>query len=211
MSRRCGIPRRCFSSLGTVLAVAFALPSVSSAAECTFSSYVPGPVVGTPITYFIKNSVPSSTWIDRIRDGADSWNTTNNNCGFSDLSTPSRQYGGTSSVGWDPGDGLSRIDFGAVGNLPNCPATALACTLHNTNTHDFDMRFNTATYTFSTIGNGCGSYVDVWSVAAHEFGHTLRLEHVSDSEQTMVSSIVNGQCFPRSLGRSDILGMRALY
>ena len=166
--------------------------------------------MGQSVTYFIKNTVPSSTWTDRIRDGARSWNETLNNCGYSDQTYPSRVYGGSSSVGWDPGDGLSRIDFANGSTL--CGLTAVACTLANHVTHDFDIRIDSVRYAWSTIGSGCGANWDVWSIAAHEFGHTMAInENSADSALTMFPSGSPGQCHNRTLGKGDILGMRYYY
>lgn len=189
------------------------LPSEALAGECDNATRdsVSFGARNRDLTYFIKSSsAPSTTWIDRTRDGARSWNDLINNCGFNDVTTYTRIYGGDSSIGWSPGDGFSRIDYGPTSALNACgnQSGILACT-YNTPYSEFDIRINPY-FSWSTIGNGCGVNRDVWSVAAHEFGHTVALAHVANAtEQTMQTNPGEaGQCSARSLGRGDVLGLR---
>lgn len=51
---------------------------------------------------------------------------------------------------------------------------------------------------------------DLQSVVLHEAGHTLSLDHVSDSAQVMYYSIANGQ-MRRQLGEGDVAGITYIY
>lgn len=52
--------------------------------------------------------------------------------------------------------------------------------------------------------------LDLWGVAAHEFGHTLALEHMS-SPNTMHRALSYGSTAYRSLEGGDVAGIRDLY
>lgn len=68
-------------------------------------------------------------------------------------------------------------------------------------------------YAWSWDGTPDGSRneLDVWSVAAHEAGHALALGHANSHWLTMAPEIMAGTTNTRTLGRGDVLGMRALY
>ena len=63
---------------------------------------------------------------------------------------------------------------------------------------------------WSTSGKP-GAY-DYRSVATHEFGHFIGLSDLHDSPNlTMYYATDAGSTGPRTLGRGDVLGLRALY
>ncbi len=55
------------------------------------------------------------------------------------------------------------------------------------------------------------SSVDLWSIAAHEFGHTLYLSHSGVSSDTMARSYDYGWYWARTLESGDRSGIQALY
>jgi predicted Zn-dependent protease len=60
-------------------------------------------------------------------------------------------------------------------------------------------------------GPACRRSYDLQSVATHEFGHALGLGHVSNPSLTMHHFAPYCSTAPRTLGRGDVRGLRALY
>jgi predicted Zn-dependent protease len=56
-----------------------------------------------------------------------------------------------------------------------------------------------------------GSLIDIESVASHELGHAVGLDHVSDQLQTMYPTTFAGATLQRSLGNGDRAGLTNLY
>lgn len=78
------------------------------------------------------------------------------------------------------------------------------------------MAFNTSpgNYTFYTgtgTPNGGANQVDLWSVAAHEWGHQVSLTHSSNSADTMWGTTTAGDTKQRTLTTHDRQGINALY
>ena len=78
-----------------------------------------------------------------------------------------------------------------------------------------DIVFNKTDYGWTTHWNqGCVESWSIRAVATHEFGHTFGLAHVSPvlhPQQTMSPVILPCQNAQASLGRGDVLGLRARY
>lgn len=84
-----------------------------------------------------------------------------------------------------------------IGNGPfNCTGTS------------GDVHFNDQTYTWGT-GNG-GSVQDIQTVALHELGHSLGLDHSSDPSAVMYATAAYGKV-QRSLTQDDISGIQSIY
>ena len=65
---------------------------------------------------------------------------------------------------------------------------------------------------FKWSNNGAAGKYDYRSIATHEFGHALGLSDLYDNPKlTMTYSVTTGSTAFRTLGRGDILGLRALY
>jgi Matrixin len=73
-----------------------------------------------------------------------------------------------------------------------------------------DMFFNTR-YTWANLAACGGSSHDIGNVAAHEFGHALGLDHVSDDDRqaTMYPSAPAGEVLKRTLTAGDRSGFLA--
>lgn len=77
-----------------------------------------------------------------------------------------------------------------------------------------DVRFNTGAYTFTNNPTGtCTNAYDIRSVATHEAGHVFGLAHVGSGHeaQTMYTNSFACSTTARTLGKGDVLGLRALY
>ena len=125
--------------------------------------------------------------------------------------TAGRPNIGTSSNCLRP-DGKSVVAFGAID--PRDLALTCWWTL-NGNSIEADMKLNSAGYAWTTSpGTGCKNRWSVEAVATHEFGHAFGLDHVSpvlDANQTMSPLILPCQNSQATLGRGDIMGLRAKY
>jgi hypothetical protein len=64
------------------------------------------------------------------------------------------------------------------------------------------------------VPSGCSNRFSVESTATHEFGHVFGLAHVAESTHgnlTMSPSMGPCSAAPETLGKGDVLGLRALY
>ncbi len=113
-------------------------------------------------------------------------------------------------------DGYSTVDWGSLKNDQDCSG-ALACTVmaydEKGNPVEADIRFNTE-FKWSTTG-ASGAY-DIQSVAAHEIGHVIQFDHVTNSSKrdhtvVMWPYLDIGDTSGRKLGRGDALGNNSHY
>lgn len=72
-----------------------------------------------------------------------------------------------------------------------------------------EMKFNSDDYEFSTSGES--DKYDVQNVAAHEFGHWLRLLHSDEPDATMYHSTYKGETSKRTLHDVDKEGIKYIY
>lgn len=76
------------------------------------------------------------------------------------------------------------------------------------------MRFKIADFDFTTTPVSCTSRWDVQAVLTHEFGHSVRLGHVSEVNyptMTMSPDIAKCSGTARTLGEGDVYGLPLLY
>jgi len=73
-----------------------------------------------------------------------------------------------------------------------------------------DMAFSPS-YPFSTSTGSVASSVDLQSVATHEAGHFLGMDHASNVSSTMFWTTGPGFIYPRNLSADDIAGISTLY
>ena len=142
--------------------------------------------------------------------GAQAWDLTKDSCGFGDITTITPLYQGPTDLVAGAQDNVSTVDVGSVGLL-GCPG-ALACTkvwYVGNGTVEGDVRFsNRVRWTNS----GAPGAYDYRAVATHEFGHFIGLSDLRGSPNlTMAYATRMGNTGPRTLGRGDVRGLRALY
>jgi hypothetical protein len=142
--------------------------------------------------------------------GAQAWDLTKDSCDFGDITTITPVYEGPTDLLAGAQDNVNTVDKGSVASL-GCEG-ALACTqvwYTPTGAVEADIRFSDRVR-WSASGDS-GAY-DYRSVATHEFGHFIGLSDLHDSPNlTMYYATDMGSTDPRTLGRGDVLGLRALY
>lgn len=185
-------------------------------------------IIGWPArkyTYLSRTSSMPHGDADRlaITRGHLAWDFTVNDCGFGDKTDFTTSYGGTTTTtAHTKADGKNVIDFGSLspfGSSNNAIATAKIFLDSSRRLKECDERFELpiafdgGSATWSVSDNPNANQLDVWSVAAHESGHCLGLDHATSSRYwlTMASNIINGTTHQRNLGRGDVLGVRAIY
>ena len=135
------------------------------------------------------------------------WVNNVNHCGIADKASPPMSYEGetTRKAGQD---GVSVVDWASLQNDQDCK-DALACTVTaydaEGNPVESDTRFNTF-YKWSMTG--AKDAYDIQSVAAHEWGHILQLDHSenankNDNTLVMWPYVDIGDTSGRKLGRGD--------
>jgi hypothetical protein len=141
-------------------------------------------------------------------------------CGLPDQIYATQRYVGKTSTRPNIGSGSNclRADSKNVVGFGAIDPQALGLTCWWTiggNTAEADMKLNAANYGWTTnVGSKCQDRWSVEAVATHEFGHAFGLDHVSpvlDANQTMSPLVLPCQNSQATLGRGDILGLRAKY
>ena len=173
-------------------------------------------------TYSYPNYVDARRVIIR---GLNSWDTTYNDCGRGDQNNVYTEWLGDcdttdSGCRWSSQTSLKNvIDFGDTANT-GCGGAAKACTSvlsdGGGNIYDSDIRFDNkcCSYWWTYSGYPLGGYYDLFGAATHEVGHTLGLSDLYASSQSglsMYGIYRTGTDYARTLGRGDIIGMRAIY
>ena len=142
--------------------------------------------------------------------GAQAWDVTKDSCDFGDITTITPVYEGATDLA-APGRRTT--------STPSTRAAWLIRLRRRAGVHagvvlrhgavEADIRFSDQVR-WSTGGKS-GAY-DYRAVATHEFGHFIGLSDLHDSPNlTMYYATHAGSTDPRTLGRGDVLGLRALY
>ncbi|HYC77397.1 MAG TPA: matrixin family metalloprotease [Planctomycetota bacterium] len=76
---------------------------------------------------------------------------------------------------------------------------------------EFYDRWDGGTYDFVWAHTPTPTQFDIQSVAAHEFGHALGLDHSAVAAATMYPSVAPGTTANRTLHADDVAGAQALY
>lgn len=188
--------------------------------QCSATTYntTGGGYSGANFVYRIRHAtVPFGNAITAIQAGHNRWNNTSNSCGFSDTSESTNfSYAGDSGANGvhSYSDGSSIADFGSLSNVGVTDSAVIAATWTwrlGTTIVETDQRYSSSR---SWTTSGASGAFDIEAVATHETGHSLGLADQysqSNSNLTMYGRTNPGSTKQRTLGRGDILGMRALY
>lgn len=158
--------------------------------------------VGKTPDYIKKESV-----ITAVRNAQGEWTNNQNDCGVPDQAQPPAKYIGTTTtkIGHD---GKSVVDWGTMDGDQTCKA-AVACAITWTGDdgkpNESDIRFNVM---YDWAVDGHPFKYDIRSVAAHEIGHTLHFDHVTetlDEWLVMWPYSYQGDIARRKLGKGDAI------
>lgn len=168
---------------------------------------------GTSASYYINNAFAAS-FVTSMKAADATWDAAGSKFRFTYVSTASRNPNVWSST-------YARDTYNDIGYYDNGSGNVATtrCKASGTTLTECDVTLNTY-YGFTTVG-AAGSY-DLQSTLTHEFGHWLRLEHVSSplspsycyttSLATMCEySYSVGDTYFRSLTTDDKNGIKAIY
>jgi hypothetical protein len=190
--------------------------------NCSYSSYVrqsSNPKwSSTHLWRYNSTSEVNTSSLSAIRTGLNTWRSGTNQCTLNAYTTsfPSGYLGqtsilpsgGASGCGWM--DGQNEVGWRplASGVLGVTCASVFGSTFA-----EADVTFTTSVPWFSSTGTlGCANQFDLVSVATHEFGHVLGLDHVpAGTGQVMVPGFGTCQLAYRRLGAGDLAGVTAVY
>lgn len=176
---------------------------------------------------FRAGSTPSGSSADameaKLKRAATNITASRNSCSMADQvgatqsylgrTTKAAQITAAAACGASP-DGTNVVDFG---DLPD-GTLGLACVWYDGagNAVEADVRFNKVDAKwYADKPSSCSGRFSVEAVATHEFGHVFGLGHVTESKNgnLTMSPQINGACqnAEATLGRGDVLGLRAKY
>lgn len=184
--------------------------------ECTDSTFLPTGQTWAeedmPIEWrFRRGSIPDGMGMyssqHALRWAHQVWSRSNTNCNEQDRIDIRYFFKGVSSkrMGYD---GVNNVDFGGLGN----GALAVNYTWYiGSRIVEVDLRLNKSDYRWTAKPGGRNRY-QVANVAAHEIGHQIGLDDLSDphGSLTMFGRIGRGEVNKLTLGRGDMKGAGTL-
>jgi hypothetical protein len=159
----------------------------------------------------------------QITKGRHTWDHMRAGCGLRDVTSFNTKYGGrTRATMHSRRDHRNVVDFGSLRSFTGDPAAVAITFVWWENGHivETDSRFEqppsipAGTFSWSVSSRRSERRWDLWGMAAHESGHALGLAHATssrDNRLTMSPIEYLNSLRWRTLGRGDVLGLRALY
>lgn len=158
----------------------------------------------------------------RILSGARTWSQARNVCDQPEYTPVQLHEGqdvdGSHLAGQEDGENV--VDFGHDEVIANCTTQDIACTKvwHGNYITEADIRFDTDVRWYEGLaGEFSASKNDLWSLAAHEFGHFLGFAHVGGENaseavrsQLMYPAFIKGRS-RRYLRAGDFIGLCMKY
>ncbi|MCU0726404.1 MAG: matrixin family metalloprotease [Planctomycetes bacterium] len=152
--------------------------------------------VNAKCTYHHDPATMGSAYLDQFRAAMDTWtNVSGSRFVFA--------HGGATTGNLSETNGITEVKFENLGMM-GYAVTKLQFT--GGVTSEADISFNNF-MTWTTTGDGVNP--DFQTVAVHELGHAVGLDHVSDPNSVMQTG--DPRVVRRSLSADDIAGIRALY
>lgn len=188
-----------------LLAVA-AWPADEAAAYAVTGAKFSGSSVSFRINpnFFDASAGNSTAQVTAVRAGADEWRATGQgNFAFS--------YAGETSIATVAADGVNTVYYSHTdgnGPLAVCYWWSLGGITTNFDIVFFDRMVG---YDFIWANAPAWNQFDIQSVACHELGHALGLDHSTVTGATMAPSVSAGSTANRSLHSDDAAGMQFLY
>ncbi len=166
-----------------------------------------------PVPYAINQTlsgdVSDADALEAIQMGFNAWNVLP--CSYMEW----RDGGRTSNTSWGRDDGENAVTWRESGWGDS--GGALAITMNNwgggNRLSDTDIKFNGVNHSWAHFAGEPGNdgRTDIASVATHEIGHALGLDHTGVRGSTMWPSVTSGDIDSRTLGPDDIAGACAIY
>ncbi|AWV90486.1 matrixin family metalloprotease [Bradymonas sediminis] len=163
-----------------------------------------------PLDYYINrngsSTVPMNTVTRIFEDSFDAWSEP---C----CSSFTTNYRGTTSLTALNSDDEVVLSFQEnnwptqMGNVNQTIAVTLFQGYSNCTIYSAPILFNAVGFDFCSSGSGC---TDLQSIATHEIGHNLGLDHSNHSDATMFYAYSGGTS-ARTLSDDDVAGVCALY
>lgn len=180
---------------------------------------------GTAVRWRLRaSSVPARLGVGATRTqlvrAMRNWTTNHNSCGIPGRPHLRSRYGGATTVGSGMRASASTVRCGRYNRTDTVefgrlPGRLLGWTCYwwgsNKKMLAFDTRITSRTNVVIDPGRSCRRSYDLQSVATHEFGHAIGLGHVDNPHLTMHHFAPYCSTAPRTLGRGDVRGLRALY
>ncbi|MCH8006916.1 MAG: matrixin family metalloprotease [Planctomycetes bacterium] len=142
--------------------------------------------------------------IEAINRGADVWNNAGADFYINYLDTSTAQAFALDSV--------HLIYFEQAAGLGGQTVAATFFWCSGSNMIHWDIAFNDFNFNFwDGVTGACSGRFDIQAVAAHEFGHTLGLDHSPFNGATMFASVGACNLAPRTLHSDDIAGIEFIY
>jgi hypothetical protein len=147
--------------------------------------------------------------VTSLRGARTEWELSQNWCGLGDNSSANYTYDGETTLQWDwAGGNGSTVGFGNNDLIdPTCQGLCLGLTVVR-HSGGYTVEADTRLQWQSPGGFGwsniyAGNHWDVQGTAAHETGHTLGFDHVSDPTLLMYPYATLGDYTGRELGYGD--------
>jgi hypothetical protein len=149
-----------------------------------------------------------------MRSAHAEWETNDNNCLIPDNSAMNFTYKGTTNLGVGQ-NGVNTVGFGPF-PVWDCSSGNAGCSKEWTRFGDpdhyaeADIRLNSG-FRWQNGTSGGSNEWDVWHVMAHEVGHNIGFDHVSDTNQVMWPNFGPDSISNRQLGEGDARENNAKY
>jgi hypothetical protein len=174
---------------------------------------------------FNSGSTPSGLSVtsveSKLKAAMSNITNSDNSCGFADIVSATHKYLGRKAKGPNidasgnctTNDGQNAVGFG---DLP-AGTLGVACTWFSSGIAvNSDIKFNKVDHKWTTspTSDSCSNKFSVEGVMTHEAGHAFGLGHVSEASHpgmTMSTKSAPCQNSESTLGRGDVLGLRARY